>query len=593
MKGLFRFFASLKLAVISILSLASVLAYATVAESYYGMRGAHLLVYGQWWFGGLLFLLGLNVFCAGLSRWPWKPRHTGFLVTHLGILIILFGSFLTQQYGVDGNLPVREGAESGSVLMPELALVVRNETNEVVASIPVPEYARRKEGELLTVDLGGDRKWVINEYLPRAVSERKIAASPLTGVGTPAIRIEIASSRFQMEEWLKLEDATKSAEWNLGPASLTLKKLWTPAEEREMLVAAKKKDDGGPIIFVKFEGREYRVAVLPSLKKWSRVASSGLEIYVEKYLPYAIVEKNELVSKSQEPKNPAVQILIRKAGTKTIESQERHTLFAFYPEFNTLHRKPGSVAPLGAQFRLQVPNQDGGEGRGKLEIAVGSDDKTLYYRSTGANGDVKGQGKIQPGEEVATGWMDIKFKIAEWYPAAMEDHVPRYIDQVAGTDGNFVTAIRMAPKGVKGGEWILEGGGRTIPVGNETWSVQLTRRTLELPFRIFLNKFTVGTDPGTTKAASYESNVKLSLGKEVSKENFQISMNEPLKHGGYTFYQASYQMEEGRPPVSIFSVNRDPGRSVKYLGCLVMVLGIILMFYLNPHYWDKVLGRAQ
>ena len=83
----------------------------------------------------------------------------------------------------------------------------------------------------------------------------------------------------------------------------------------------------------------------------------------------------------------------------------------------------------------------------------------------------------------------------------------------------------------------------------------------------------------------------MAAGKD--KPSYLISMNEPLVYGGYTFYQASYVMEEGRPPISVFSVNYDPGRVVKYAGAIIMVLGIILMFYLNPHYWDKMLGQRK
>src|SRR3954462_4015762 len=85
---LFKFFSSLKLAVFSLLSLSAVLGTATVLESNYGTRAVYLMVYGTWWFYGLLGLLATNVLCAALSRYPWKRRQTGFVVTHLGILTI-------------------------------------------------------------------------------------------------------------------------------------------------------------------------------------------------------------------------------------------------------------------------------------------------------------------------------------------------------------------------------------------------------------------------------------------------------------------------------------------------------------------------
>ncbi|MFM8316129.1 MAG: ResB protein required for cytochrome c biosynthesis, partial [Deltaproteobacteria bacterium] len=105
---LFKFFASLKLAVISILLLASVLTVATCLESLYGTRAVHVLVYGTPWFAGVLFLLGLIVLCAALIRYPWKKSQTGFVLTHLGIIVLLLGSVVTQKFGVDANMPITE-----------------------------------------------------------------------------------------------------------------------------------------------------------------------------------------------------------------------------------------------------------------------------------------------------------------------------------------------------------------------------------------------------------------------------------------------------------------------------------------------------
>src|SRR5947209_18733880 len=124
---LFKFFASLKLAVLSLLTVAGVLAAATILESLYGTRAAHVLVYGTWWFGGVLFILGTNVFCAAAIRYPWKRSQTGFVITHTGILTILLGSLLTQQLGVDGNLPVLEGQQDGDVILNDLALTISDE----------------------------------------------------------------------------------------------------------------------------------------------------------------------------------------------------------------------------------------------------------------------------------------------------------------------------------------------------------------------------------------------------------------------------------------------------------------------------------
>ena len=84
---------------------------------------------------------------------------------------------------------------------------------------------------------------------------------------------------------------------------------------------------------------------------------------------------------------------------------------------------------------------------------------------------------------------------------------------------------------------------------------------------------------GTMRAASYESDVQVKQ-NGVSGEKTTISMNEPLKYNGFTFYQSSFQQDDfGRPTMSILSVNRDPGRPWKYLGSLLIVLGAIHLFY--------------
>jgi hypothetical protein len=86
------------------------------------------------------------------------------------------------------------------------------------------------------------------------------------------------------------------------------------------------------------------------------------------------------------------------------------------------------------------------------------------------------------------------------------------------------------------------------------------------------------------RASTYQSLVDVEgLGEK------EISMNEPLKYKGYTFYQASFQEDpgSGRPMASILSVNYDPGRYLKYFGAIMIVLGSILMFYLGGYFNKK------
>lgn len=597
---LFRFFSSLKLAVLVILSLAAVLSVATVFESLYGMRGAHLLVYGQPWFHGVLILLATNVFCAALSRFPWKRHQTGFVVTHTGILILLFGSWVTMRFGVDGNLPVVEGSEEGQVILNDLRLIVTDSDSGNSQSFPVPESARKKEGRLLQLALSDSDELSIGQFLPRARMRRVVEKSPV-GIGTPAVQVELFNDRFSIMEWILASNPDGPTELNVGPAVLSFRKLSTPRDEQafregKMQEALPKQGRKGFVV-VKISGKEYRVDIDEAMSGWKPVGASGYNIVVDKYLPYAIVKNNQLVNRSNKPVNPTVQVRIRNGAGL----EEKHTLFANFPDFGTLHRKsmPNNREEFKVQMRMIASNgQESNAGvRGRLFLGQTSGPKPkLLYRIWKGTTSL-GHGELESGKEVATGWMDLRLRVANWIPAASSFERPEYVDRVTGTQ-NFPAAVQVGVTGSRrpassDTAWLVEGSSMAVPAGDKILQVSFSKDRLELPFKIHLNKFTMGTDPGTDKPATYESEVTVADPENPQAPDALISMNDPLDYGGYTFYQASYQLREGEPPISVFSVNYDPGRPIKYLGSLTMVLGIILMFWLNPHYWDILLGRKR
>jgi hypothetical protein len=103
-KRLFAALASLRLAVVLLSLFAACLAGGTLIESRYGGRVAQDLVYRTWWFALLLLLLAGNVLCAALKKYPWKRHQTGFLITHAGLLVLVWGGLLTTLFGVEGQM---------------------------------------------------------------------------------------------------------------------------------------------------------------------------------------------------------------------------------------------------------------------------------------------------------------------------------------------------------------------------------------------------------------------------------------------------------------------------------------------------------
>ncbi len=108
-EGIYRFLASLKLAVFSLSTLAFTLGYATFFEKWYGTAAVNEYIYRGPGFAVLLAFLGMNILCAALIRFPWKKRQTGFVVTHAGLLILLAGSFYSVRTSDEGQVGMLEG----------------------------------------------------------------------------------------------------------------------------------------------------------------------------------------------------------------------------------------------------------------------------------------------------------------------------------------------------------------------------------------------------------------------------------------------------------------------------------------------------
>ena len=117
---IYRFLASLKLAVVSILVLAATLAYATFFESWYGAGAAQQYIYRSPGFAVLLAFLGINILSAALIRYPWKRRQTGFVITHAGLLTLLLGSYVSVRTADEGQVGMIEGDVKSELVRIEI-----------------------------------------------------------------------------------------------------------------------------------------------------------------------------------------------------------------------------------------------------------------------------------------------------------------------------------------------------------------------------------------------------------------------------------------------------------------------------------------
>lgn len=182
-------------------------------------------------------------------------------------------------------------------------------------------------------------------------------------------------------------------------------------------------------------------------------------------------------------------------------------------------------------------------------------------------------GKLKIGEVVSTGWMGLELRLLDYLPLAEEEY-----DVVRKERPSPLTtpAIRIRHRHKE--RWVALNDIVKLFGDSSAFLFSYQNRRLNLGFDLHLKKFDVQHYQGTTRAMEYSSLVEAVSADQNTQST--ISMNEPLKFRGYTIYQASFQEDEsGQPTASVFSVNKDPGRWVKYIGSIIMSFGIIWLFY--------------
>ena len=180
------------------------------------------------------------------------------------------------------------------------------------------------------------------------------------------------------------------------------------------------------------------------------------------------------------------------------------------------------------------------------------------------------KGSLKKGSVLKTNWMDFQFRLIDYMPQALPNTIftPR---KKSGERTN--SAIQVEFKGEK--RWMGFNSHLFFFDEEKVYVIAYMNEKKRLGFHLKLKDFKITRYPSSFKAASYESEVQVNEEKKIEL----ISMNHPLKFAGYTVYQSGFEEdEEGVPIASVFSINKDPGRFIKYFGSLLIVLGSFVLF---------------
>jgi hypothetical protein len=202
----------------------------------------------------------------------------------------------------------------------------------------------------------------------------------------------------------------------------------------------------------------------------------------------------------------------------------------------------------------------------------------LRYAVYDRNNLLKTRGVVKESEGFQLGWMGLEMHILRFLPKAFQKVT---YTRAESSSPLAHSAIRFRFRGAE--YWLGIGSLLRLYTEDKMFVVAFVFRQLDLGFPLTLKKFEIGHYQGTERASSYQSVVEKPDHQEVL-----VSMNEPLKLNGFTFYQASFEKDEqGKPVASVLSVNYDPGRWIKYLGSLMIVFGSIWLFYFKKMFLKK------
>ena len=223
--GAYEFLASLKFAVVLIGMLATVLGVGTFVESGYGTEAVKFGIWNTWWFTLLGSLLAVSIFCAAAIRYPWKKNQTGFVITHIGLLVLLAGCLLSQRGGIDAQLPLLEG-EQGSRAYEDsyhFVLRVRSPGSQSGSEEILPVGFR--SGPFNWSEYGRQRSW-----LPWGLAPRDVGVL----YDTDGIRLEVldfyADSTAALAPSVSLRIGSDTFAAPGMPAESQARGMWMPVE---------------------------------------------------------------------------------------------------------------------------------------------------------------------------------------------------------------------------------------------------------------------------------------------------------------------------------------------------------------------------
>lgn len=139
----------------------------------------------------------------------------------------------------------------------------------------------------------------------------------------------------------------------------------------------------------------------------------------------------------------------------------------------------------------------------------------------------------------------------------------------------------VQPDGKVMGTWLLSryfDSPEHVDAGGKHFDLSLRLRRYYKPFSLHLLEFRHDVYKGTQIPKNFSSLVRLENPENKEQREVKIYMNNPLRYGGYTFYQSGFDPDNQG---SSLQVVKNPSWLTPYLACLIVGGGLLLQFLMH------------
>ena len=527
----------------------------------------------------LLVMLALNTLVCTINRFRAKWNLVGMLMTHVGLLMILLGAVIGATLGVKGFMAIGEGETLDHIRVG----AAMDESAPIPFEIRLLDFILDIHEEpthrLVIIDMRTNEQQSrhIEPGKSLALSEPKWAGlMSLFGI-KPGAGASVTPKRFLANAAL-VTSLTEGPE-QTGMQAVEMRLKGSGGEHRGFTVSGSERPysprgthmgvfyeklDADGNIDARIEEAVASTAALSRIEVVSpNAALTGtygadlgnkfdVEGYTVEVLSYVadfiIGEGNMVTSRSKFPHNPALQVRV----TDLDGASSEQWLFAKYPGMHT----PENGPPFEMKF-VRSGRDDHIEDL--VLILNQSDAGPIVAHSRG--GKLIKRAELAEGETFSIEGMGLDLFIENFYENANVNREMKVTDDVAG---RAAVEIEIEQDGKREDKLL--------------W--------IDTPLDVPGYRLVYVQNKGVR---DFYSVLQVVDGGEVVVEK-KIEVNDPLRYGGYTFYQSSYDSKG--LSWSGLQVRNDPGVPLVYGGFAVQLLGMIVIFYINPLIRKVKKGRA-